>query len=177
MRPLRGGWKIGYRDSPCRQLSDQSFGYTRLFWCRARIPRLIRATIDNAGRDLCSETFLIAFSRAGVGRGEEGYIYRERKPGRERNRTIMMRFIGSIVPSSPNSSSQVQLMCIYRPPLSSVAISISGWCRLARDWTKGEGPSSSCFHRALGALYLSISDRFRFASPFISIQLLPPRGQ
>lgn len=131
-----GGWKIGYRDNSCRQLSDQSFGYTRLFWCRARIPRLIRATIDNAGRDLCSETFLIAFSRAGrVGRSEEGYIYRERKPGRERNRTIMMRFIGSIVPSPPNSSSQVQLMCIYRPPLSSVAIqsTFNLWMVSARE--------------------------------------------
>lgn len=56
----------------------------------------------------------------------------------------------------PNSSSQVQSVCIYcchcRPsPFN--RLSISGWCRLVRlDERKGP----SCFQRALGPLYLSI---------------------
>lgn len=112
------------------QLSDQSFGYARLFWRRARIPRLIRGTID--ARDLCSD-LSARRSRFRERREEARGIYTERKPGRERNRTIMMRFIGSIVP--PNSSSQVQLMCIYRPPLSSVAIqsTFNLWMVSARE--------------------------------------------
>ena len=64
----------------------------------------------------------------------------------DRNRTIMTRFIGSIVPA--NSSSQVQLMCIYCrycPPSSFNRLSICGWCRLARARAKGGGPPPLLF--------------------------------
>ena len=87
----------------------------------------------------------------------------------------MTRFIGSIVP--PNSSSQVQLMCIYCcycPPSPFNRLSICGWCRLARARAKGEDPS--CFP-ALGALWLSIVTRatsypsFSYLFPSFSRQL------
>lgn len=137
------GRKIGYRDSsnfPINRTYTDSSGVESCGW--------YEGTIDNTGRDLCSGPFArrSVFSRfVRVGEGE-----------RKRNRTIMMRFIGSIVARIQvhryNWCVSIAATVERRHSIDDFQ-SVDGVGSPRPDERRGP----SCFQRALGALYLSIS--------------------